>query len=84
MTKSLFPMSAQDIKHAAQLLEGLDRYRLLLDDICEMEEIGLPVIVLSDNRQLRMDVSKDDFVALVNKNVTSIKDELDSLGVVYD
>lgn len=78
-------LSAKQIIHAAALLEGLSRYRQLLQDISrEGDEIGLPTIVLSDERQLIVHISKDDFLYLIDKNVKSIQEELTELGVDYE
>jgi hypothetical protein len=85
MTKNLFPFSAEQIIHAAKLLEGLSRYKQLIEDVNrENDEIGLPIITLSDNRKITIYVAKDDFIGLIKKNVHSIQDELDELGVTYD
>ena len=83
--KQLFTISATQVKHAATLLEGLDRYNLLLEDIANItDEVGLPIIRLSNGKELRIHVPKEEFVALIDRNIQSIRDELDSLGIDYE
>lgn len=83
--KNLFTISSEEVKYAAKLLEGLERYNLLLEDIADItDEVGLPVIRLSNGKELLIHVPKDDFVALINKNINSIKDDLDNLGIDYE
>lgn len=81
--KSLFPVSAEKILEAANLLEGRLRYKQLLEDIKDMETVGLPVFKLSTGKPLLMHVSHAEIELLVFRRLSEIEEDLDEMGVDY-
>lgn len=83
MTKTLFPVSAENIRLAANCLDGLDRYKQLLQDVSEIQSIGLPIIELTNGKSIRMHVTNEEMTTLVQRRIKEIEDDLDAMGVEY-
>jgi len=83
MSKKLFTISASDVNKAYHLLEGLSRYDQLLQDIAFTETVGFP-IELSNGKKIKIEYSTLAFIAVIEQQISLIKNDLDELGISYE